>query len=177
MINKHNQLLLNKLVEISTGKNIGVMPAPKRLREMNRANGGHSAVRGSSVVKLASPPVSSRHRGSSVGPKQSLNYLVRRKENERIEKENHRFAKRLYESKSILQKGEFEDMHWMQERYKRQLQKVSPSGPRFLGDVSIMSKTGKLPPLDNNITRDSNNFENGLNTESPMDDHRHSLPN
>jgi hypothetical protein len=101
MINKHNQLLLNKLVEISTGKNIGVMPAPKRLREMIRQNGGTSAVRGSSVTKL-SPPVSSRHRGSSVGPKQSLNFLVRRHENERIEKENHRFAKRLYESKSIL---------------------------------------------------------------------------
>lgn len=42
-----------------------------------------------------------------------------------------------------------------------QLQKVSPTGPRFLGDVSIMSKTGKLPPLDGNMTRDSNNFEMG----------------
>ena len=102
MINKHNQILLNKLVEISTGKTVSVMPAPKRLREIARQTGGSSAVRASNNLSRISPPVSSRMRGSSVGPKQSLNYIVRRKENERIEKENHRFAKRLYESRSIL---------------------------------------------------------------------------
>ena len=34
------------------------------------------------------PPVSVRGRGNSVGP-HSLNFSVRRKENERIEKANH----------------------------------------------------------------------------------------
>ena len=147
MINKHNQILLNKLVEISTGKTVSVMPAPKRIREIARQTGGGSAVRGSSNTRL-SPPMSSRHRGSSVGPKQSLNYIVRKKENERIEKENHRFAKRLYESRSILSKKEQDEQFIMQEKYKENLQKIVGKQTRFFGDQSTMSKTIKLPPLD-----------------------------
>lgn len=144
MINKHNQILLNKLVEISTGKQVGVVPAPKRLRDIQRQTGG-STIRTS--MRL-SPPMSSRQRGSSVGPKQSLNYLVRKAENERIEHENHRFAKRLYESKSILAKKEIDVNHIQQERYRKNLQKVTQVKPRFF-DLSTMSKNNfKLPPLD-----------------------------
>ena len=35
-INRQNQILLNKLVEISSGKWSSVVPAPKRIREMSK---------------------------------------------------------------------------------------------------------------------------------------------
>ena len=71
-INKDNQILLNKLVEISSGKWSSVAPAPK-------------AKRNSSVkVKPLNGPT-------------SLNMGIRKRETDRIEKENHAFAKRLFD--------------------------------------------------------------------------------
>lgn len=69
-INKDNQILLNKLVEISSGKWSSVAPAPgKKARNQS--------------VKVKGPS--------------SLNMVVRKRETERIEKENHAFAKRLFD--------------------------------------------------------------------------------
>ena len=68
-INKDNQILLNKLVEISAGKWSSVAPAPKAKRTKS--------------VKLDG--------------KSSLNMGFRKRENDRIEKENHAFAKRLFD--------------------------------------------------------------------------------
>ena len=68
-INKDNQILLNKLVEISSGKWSSVVPAPKR-----------------QAARSMKPK----------GPT-SLNMAVRKKETERIEKANHAFAKRLFD--------------------------------------------------------------------------------
>jgi hypothetical protein len=62
--------LLNKLVEISSGKWSSVAPVPKK------------APRGKSV-RVAGPT--------------SLNMGVRKRETERIERENHAFAKRLFD--------------------------------------------------------------------------------
>lgn len=73
-INKDNQILLNKLVEISSGKWSSVVTAPHRKTTTKRT---HS-------VKVKQGPI-------------SLNMLVRKKETERIEKENHAFAKRLFD--------------------------------------------------------------------------------
>jgi len=73
IVNKDNQILLNKLVEISSGKWSSVAPAPK--------------------VKRAK---SSNNTGSGKGPS-SLNMGLRKRENDRIEKENHAFAKRLFD--------------------------------------------------------------------------------
>lgn len=70
-INKDNQILLNKLVEISSGKWSSVAPAPAK----------KAKVRTQSV---------------KAGPT-SLNMGVRKRETERIEKENHAFAKRLFD--------------------------------------------------------------------------------
>jgi hypothetical protein len=70
-INKDNQILLNKLVEISSGKWSSVAPVPPK-----------KAVRNASV-KVKGPT--------------SLNMGVRKRETERIEKENHAFAKRLFD--------------------------------------------------------------------------------
>ena len=64
--------MLNKLVEISSGKWSSVAPVPKK---------------------------SNPNRGKSVrvnGPT-SLNMGVRKRETERIERENHAFAKRLFD--------------------------------------------------------------------------------
>lgn len=69
-LNRENAILLNKLVDISQGK--------------------WSSVHGPSTNKQLK-----KRNAASVGPR-SLNISVRRKENERIERENHAFAKRLF---------------------------------------------------------------------------------
>ena len=71
IVNKDNQILLNKLVEISSGKWSSVAPAPKVKRAKSSNNTGK-------------------------GPS-SLNMGLRKRENDRIEKENHAFAKRLFD--------------------------------------------------------------------------------
>jgi hypothetical protein len=70
-MNKTNQVLLNKLVDISHGK--------------------RSSVFGPTLMKKARGSV------SHTGPR-SLNISVRKRENDRIERENHAFAKRLFEN-------------------------------------------------------------------------------
>ena len=71
-INKDNQILLNKLVEISSGKWSSVAPIPVKQTKVRNLS-----------VKIKGPT--------------SLNMVVRKKETERIEKENHAFAKRLFD--------------------------------------------------------------------------------
>ena len=71
-INKDNQILLNKLVEISSGKWSSVAPVPPKKHVVRNAS-----------VKVKGPT--------------SLNMGVRKRETERIEKENHAFAKRLFD--------------------------------------------------------------------------------
>lgn len=88
-INKDNQILLNKLVEISSGKWSSVAPVPKKATK--------SVARGNSV--------------RVVGPT-SLNMGVRKRETERIERENHAFAKRLFDKQAVLQKKGL-DSDWM----------------------------------------------------------------
>ena len=85
-INKDNQILLNKLVEISSGKWSSIAAPPKKNRNQS--------------VKMGNVR-SSQSRG--VGPT-SLNMGVRKRETERIERENHAFAKRLFDKKAVLTK-------------------------------------------------------------------------
>ena len=73
-INKDNQILLNKLVEISSGKWSSVAPIPKKPEPVVKRN---------SSVRVKGPT--------------SLNMGVRKRETERIERENHAFAKRLFD--------------------------------------------------------------------------------
>jgi len=95
-INKDNQILLNKLVEISTGKWTSVVPAPKK----------------------------NRNKSHNVKGPSSLNMVVRKKETERIEKENHAFAKRLFDKQAVLQKKQL-DQDWVShKKYKKQIQKL-----------------------------------------------------
>jgi hypothetical protein len=98
---------LNKLVEISSGKWSSVTTVPRK-------NG---------------PPKVNRDRVRSVkaqkGPV-SLNMINRKKETERIEKENHAFAKRLFDKSAVLNKKNL-DSEWRNHiKYKRQIQKMPP---------------------------------------------------
>ena len=103
-INKNNQILLNKLVEISAGKWSSVVPAPQRVRQMSKNSA--SMARNFSISQIGS--VLNSVRGASEGPG-SLNFLVRKAENERIERENHKFAQRLFENKGSIQRRKFDD--------------------------------------------------------------------
>ena len=76
VVNRDNQTLLNKLVEISSGKWSSVAPAPR---------GGKPA---------AAAPRSTSFRTTGLA---SLNIGVRKRETLRIEKENHAIARRLFE--------------------------------------------------------------------------------
>jgi hypothetical protein len=52
--------------------------------------------------------------------------IVRKKETERIEKENHAFAKRLFDKQAVLNKKNL-DSDWRNHiKYKRQIQKLPP---------------------------------------------------
>jgi hypothetical protein len=102
-INKDNQILLNKLVEISSGKWSSVATVPKKKRAVTQS------------VKIT----------NGKGPV-SLNSITRRKETERIEKENHAFAKRLFDKQAVLNKRNL-DSDWRNHiKYKRQIAKMPP---------------------------------------------------
>jgi hypothetical protein len=93
-INKDNKILLNKLVEISSGKWSSVAPVPTK-KNVARNNS----------VKVKGPT--------------SLNMGVRKRETERIEKENHAFAKRLFDKQAVLQKKNLDDDWAHHIKYKK----------------------------------------------------------
>ena len=82
-ISRENQILLSKLVDISNGKWSSV---PKV---------------GSGAARQRRPLAQSVSR--SFAPT-SLNLVVRKKETERIERENHAFAKRLFDKQAVVTK-------------------------------------------------------------------------
>ena len=100
-INKDNQILLNKLVEISSGKWSSVAPAVKQ-KKVPRSGSVRDAIKGPT----------------------SLNMVARKRETERIERENHAFAKRLFDKQATLTKKSYDrDWHAHLQR-KRQIQKM-----------------------------------------------------
>ena len=85
-INRNNQLLLSKLVEISNGKWASV-PTTKDLPPIK-----HKSLDGSKGHNK------SRYQSqSSVSMVRSLNLAVRKRETDRIERENHAIARRLFD--------------------------------------------------------------------------------
>ncbi len=91
-INRDNQVLLNKLVEISAGK--------------------WSHIKKDKIAGA-----------QTVGPK-SLNVGYRKRETERIERENHAFAKRLFDKQANLSKKKLDDEYRNHLQYKKQIQKL-----------------------------------------------------
>lgn len=67
----------------------------------------------------------------SVGPK-SLNMAARKRETERIEKENHAFAKRLFDKQANFNKKKLDEEFKSHLKYKKQIMK--------LGDKSKKNK-------------------------------------
>ena len=86
---------MNKLVEISTGK-WSCIPHREKSVEVQQRNQGFGTVR-------------------------SLNFVNRKRETERIERENHAFAKRLFERGASLSKKKFDDDYQMHMKYKNQI--------------------------------------------------------
>ena len=84
--------MLNKLVEISSGKWSSIAAPPKKNRNQSVKATGVRA---------------SQSRGGTKGPT-SLNMGVRKRETERIERENHAFAKRLFDKRAVLTKKTFD---------------------------------------------------------------------
>ncbi len=89
-INKDNQILLSKLVEISSGKwtsvpkakEIGLVGNPSKITLMHQVSSQN--LRGKSTSNAATKTVS----GSGINLVRSLNLAVRKRETERIEREN-----------------------------------------------------------------------------------------
>jgi len=50
-----------------------------------------------------------------------LNIGVRKKENERIERENHAFAKRLFDKAGCLSKKKMDEEYYSHIKYKKQI--------------------------------------------------------
>ena len=94
-ISFENQILLSKLVDISNGK-WSAVPAPMRTRTSQSQNRG-----------LYQPA--------------SLNIGYRKKETERIERENQAFARRLFEKKSTVAKTVMDQKYVQNLKYRRQI--------------------------------------------------------
>ena len=57
------------------------------------------------------------------GPK-SLNIGVRKLQNDKIERENHAFAKRLFDKSGSLSKKKMDEEYFNHMKYRRQIQKI-----------------------------------------------------
>ena len=114
LLNRDNQILLNKLVDISQGK--------------NQSHNG--------------PAVYKKRASHSVGPR-SLNISIRKKENDRIERENHAFARRLFQNGGNISKKQHDMAHAEQLALRGRIQRANKKLP----GVGRHRNT-QLPPLD-----------------------------
>lgn len=99
-INRENKILLDKLVEISNGKFSSVTKAGKKTKK------------------------------KTVQTKKSLNYEKRKKEFERIERENMAIAQRLYNKESSISKKKMDKDYNTHKKYKKQIQKLEGGAKR-----------------------------------------------
>lgn len=139
-INKNNQLLLSKLVDISNGKWTSV---PKINQTTTNSTSQHKLFHQSSAQsfgKKNSHQHSSTHFavGSGINLVRSLNLAVRKRETERIERENQAFAKRLFEKQPYFDRKSL-DEGWKQHlRLKKRIKKVEI--PKPLPEIKKTSK-------------------------------------
>ena len=110
VISRENQILLSKLVDISNGKWSSVPAAQGAAAAQQRKR-------------------TSASQGRMYQPT-SLNLVVRKKETERIERENHAFAKRLFDRQAVVNKKNLDKDYIQHLKYKRQIQKM-PGGQKM----------------------------------------------
>lgn len=96
-INKDNQILLSKLVEISSGKWSSVPKAMLSPQALSNTQSGKFLQPSQISLTRNKSNASTFIQGGAMGAVRSLNLGVRKQETDRIEKENHAFAKRLFE--------------------------------------------------------------------------------
>jgi hypothetical protein len=71
----------------------------------------------------------------------SLNIVARKRENERIERENHEFAKRLYSNSGSISKQKLENDYKSIVSFKKMISRVKKNKPSYNGRFLA------LPPL------------------------------
>lgn len=110
-LNHDNQKLLNKLVDISAGR----------------------------VPTHNGPAAYKKRHLSNFGPR-SLNISVRKRENERIERENHAMAKRLFQNTGNIKKIELDRLYEESKVHGDRIRRVKKTLPGL-----------KLKPLSNEL--------------------------
>ena len=96
-IRKDNNVLLNKLVDISRGKQASATTAYKTHENFYPAPQQHTR-----SISYQTPYQVATYRPTS------LNFVNRKNEIERIQRENHALAQRLFEKKSLVEKKRFD---------------------------------------------------------------------
>lgn len=100
-MNCENQALLNKLVEISQGKQLSVtLHEPRIPKGMSTDMSKRTLVSQSAFSTVTGSGATERTK--------SLNISIRKRENDRIERENHKFAKRLYSNTGCISRQKLE---------------------------------------------------------------------
>ena len=128
-ISRENQILLSKLVEISTGKKSSIPKLPKLKQARIAKNASISAL-------------TNDYRPTS------LNMGLRQRETERVEAENHAIARRLFESKPMIKKKMFDKEYADNKKYKKNCMKVPKVGKITTRSVSV----AQLRPLESSAT-------------------------
>lgn len=116
-MNRHNQILLNKLVEISQGKQSSIFP--KR---------PHTLSKNASTFDQSFSGISTVKGDQRAG---SLNLGLRKRMNEKIEHENHEFAKKLFTNSGAISSKKLEEEYKEQLLYKKNIMRVQKQKPVF----------------------------------------------
>lgn len=129
-------------MEISQGKQLGVAlhtintsrASPPSQAQLSSTNYSRSRVSGffSPAPELTLSPIEKI---------KSLNITFRRRENQRIERENHGLAKRLFSNPSTISKRNLDKDFVRLNNYSKMIARVKPDKPTFMGRV------GSLPPM------------------------------
>jgi len=81
---------------------------------------------------------------------------VRKQENQRIERENQAFAKKLFDNNGYISKKQFDREYFHQTQYKRNITKVkmNKTTRRNLpyNMESMLNKSNQLPPISGMIS-------------------------
>ena len=123
---KENQVLLSKLVEIVGRKksiilpDVGLHHQSSVFSKSKRANSSQAqdrkSMRNLTIIPVAHPTIANY----------SLNSAWRKKEYDRIERENNSFATRLFQQKSDVSKKGFDKEYKDTKRYRKIIKRVDP---------------------------------------------------
>ena len=96
--------------------------------------------------------------GSVIGGPKSLNVGYRKRETERIEKENHAFAKRLFDKHAQINKKKFDEDYAAHLKYRKQIQK--------LGNANKKGKKKELKKLEESEIKQRSKSVDKVNEEN-----------